>query len=86
MAAHDDEDRIRRRAYAIWEREGRPEGRAEAHWDMAREELAQQQNLSETTQPNPAAIAPPGDPESREGGTEAMTTVVNTGETPGLTD
>lgn len=31
---HDDEER-RRRAYAIWEREGRPEGRAADHWDRA---------------------------------------------------
>ncbi len=34
-----DEDRIRERAYAIWEREGRPEGRREAHWEQARQEL-----------------------------------------------
>jgi len=34
-----DEDLIRLRAYAIWEREGRPEGRHEAHWERARQEL-----------------------------------------------
>lgn len=34
-----DEDRIRQRAYAIWEQEGRPEGRHEAHWEQARQEL-----------------------------------------------
>lgn len=33
---HDDQDEQRRlRAYAIWEREGRPEGRALQHWTMA---------------------------------------------------
>jgi DNA-binding response OmpR family regulator len=32
------EQRVRQRAYAIWEREGRPEGRAEGHWAMAAEE------------------------------------------------
>jgi hypothetical protein len=32
----DQEQRIRARAYRIWEEEGRPEGRAEVHWDMAR--------------------------------------------------
>lgn len=26
---------IRRRAYEIWEQQGRPHGRAEAHWDQA---------------------------------------------------
>ena len=30
---------VRERAYAIWEREGRPEGRAEQHWRMAEQEL-----------------------------------------------
>ena len=34
-----DEERIRRRAHAIWEREGRPEGRREEHWAQARREI-----------------------------------------------
>ena len=33
------EDRIRRRAYEIWEREGRPDGRASEHWYEAAREL-----------------------------------------------
>jgi hypothetical protein len=33
------EERIRRRAYDIWEREGRPEGRASEHWYRAAVEL-----------------------------------------------
>jgi hypothetical protein len=36
----DDEKRIRTRAHRIWEEEGRPEGRAEIHWNMARELIA----------------------------------------------
>ncbi|MBL6457384.1 DUF2934 domain-containing protein [Belnapia sp. T6] len=35
-----DEERIRRRAHEIWEREGRPEGRHEAHWAEACREVA----------------------------------------------
>ena len=31
--------RVRERAHAIWEREGRPEGDHERHWGMAEEEL-----------------------------------------------
>lgn len=31
-----DEQRIRERAYQIWESEGCPEGGAERHWEMAR--------------------------------------------------
>ena len=30
------EDRIRARAHQLWEQEGRPEGRAENHWEQAR--------------------------------------------------
>jgi hypothetical protein len=33
-------DRTRDRAYAIWEQEGRPEGRAMEHWLAAEAELA----------------------------------------------
>jgi hypothetical protein len=32
--------RIRQRAYEIWEREGRPEGREQAHWEQAEREVA----------------------------------------------
>ncbi|MGH6915286.1 MAG: DUF2934 domain-containing protein [Geminicoccales bacterium] len=33
-------ERIRQRAYEIWEREGRPEGRQQAHWEQAEREVA----------------------------------------------
>ena len=51
----EDEDRVRARARQIWEREGKPDGRAAAHWDMAREEIAIEDNQSLTLLPNPAA-------------------------------
>ena len=35
----EDEDKVRRRAYEIWEREGRPEGRHDEHWSQARREM-----------------------------------------------
>ena len=34
------EERIRERAHVIWEREGRPAGRAEIHWSLASAEVA----------------------------------------------
>ena len=34
-----DHDRIRQRAYEIWDREGRQEGRAEDYWLQAEREL-----------------------------------------------
>jgi len=36
----DMAERIRQRAYEIWEREGRPEGREQAHWEQAEREVA----------------------------------------------
>jgi hypothetical protein len=36
---HPLELRIRERAYAIWDANGRPEGRAQEHWLMAEHEL-----------------------------------------------
>jgi len=33
------EDEIRTRSYLIWEREGRPEGKSEEHWQRAKAEL-----------------------------------------------
>jgi len=32
-------EKVRARAHAIWEREGRPEAGAERHWRQAEEEL-----------------------------------------------
>lgn len=36
-----DDDKIRRKAYEIWEDEGRPEGRHDDHWRQAREHYVQ---------------------------------------------
>ena len=38
--ASDLQERIRRRAHAIWEREGRPHGRDQDHWRETESELA----------------------------------------------
>lgn len=40
--SHDVEARIRQRAYEIWEREGRPEGRDWEHWLTAETEVSSQ--------------------------------------------
>jgi len=39
---------IERRAYEIWEAEGRPAGRADAHWEAAERELTAAQPASAT--------------------------------------
>jgi hypothetical protein len=58
----DRQDRIRRRAYQIWEEEGWPEGRQVEHWTRAEREAAE----SAGPDPEPAtkedrsrAVAPP---------------------------
>ncbi|WP_448206624.1 DUF2934 domain-containing protein [Azospirillum sp. sgz302134] len=52
-----DEHRIRERAYEIWEREGRPEGRHAEHWDQACREL---QNTASGAEAMDANAAMPG--------------------------
>ena len=47
----DMEQRIRERAYEIWVAEGRPRGRHQRHWQMAREAIAQEETLKSTVLP-----------------------------------
>src|SRR5690554_1012675 len=37
------EERIRQRAYALWEEQGRPEGREAEHWDEARRQIEEEE-------------------------------------------
>ena len=53
-----DEERIRRRAHEIWEREGRPEGRHEEHWAWARREV----EAEDGDRPSPEPTAPDASP------------------------
>ena len=60
-----DEDRIRDRAYQIWQQEGCPEGRDHIHWQMAVEQLG-----SEEREGNGSAtpVGPTGGGEAGERG------------------
>jgi len=77
------EQRIRQRAYELWIEEGRPEGRADAHWDMATELVAIEEGQKDTLLPNPI-------PEYEDNPTtepvEPQLAVENAGEFPTLTD
>jgi len=44
MAGVPDEDEIRRRAYELWEADGRPDGRDEEYWHRAERELHQRKS------------------------------------------
>ncbi len=59
----DWSDKVRARAYAIWEREGRPESdAAEQHWAQAEAELRAESEGAL----NPGDDAPPGTPGTGE--------------------
>lgn len=48
------EDRVRERAYALWENEGRPDGRADAIWGQAEREIDSDDGLDTVIAPTPA--------------------------------
>jgi hypothetical protein len=78
------ERRIRERAHQLWEREGRPDGRDAAHWDMAKEQIAIEDNQRRITKPNPVAEGRVY--ADRVGVVEPLEAVENAGEFPTLTD
>jgi hypothetical protein len=49
MAA-DKEERIRQRAHAIWEREGKPHGSDTRHWEQAIREIEEEDAQSAASQ------------------------------------
>lgn len=77
--ADDTEARIRARAHKIWEQEGRPEGRAEDHWELASELIAIEDSQKLATIPveRSKAQLDVGEP---------LIAVENAGEFPTLTD
>lgn len=76
------ENRVRKRAYDLWQEEGCPPGRADVHWDKARELVAIEDNQKLTTKPVGAGhrAGPTGEP------VEPIEAVENAGEFPTLTD
>jgi hypothetical protein len=66
---------IERRAYQIWERDGRPEGRAKEHWRQAEQELAGERSGEEPPLPEhyaPGEVGGPGEPQADTGLPEAL--------------
>jgi hypothetical protein len=78
------EHRVRERAYRIWLDEGRPEGRAELHWEMASELVAIEENSHLALQPNPLRRGE--EALVREEPVEPVELMDNLGEFPTLTD
>ena len=54
----DFDERVRQRAYRLWVEEGCPEGRADAHWDRARELVAEETSRNPSAKPPTRENAP----------------------------
>lgn len=59
------EDQIRARAQALWEAEGRPEGRELAHWEQAARELAAEETTRPAAPSEHGEIVAPTPPQGR---------------------
>lgn len=53
---NDHDEQIRTRAHEIWEREGRPEGRDQEHWQRGREEIESEIGMSGTEPAQTASL------------------------------
>jgi hypothetical protein len=78
----DYEERVKKRAYRLWQQEGCPEGRADVHWDEARELVAIEDNFDLTLKPisSPESIGPYGEP------VEPIEAAENMGDVPTIAD
>jgi len=47
----DLDERIRQRAYQLWQEEGCPEGQADKHWERARESIDSESQSARYLQP-----------------------------------
>jgi hypothetical protein len=78
------ERRIRERAYRLWEEEGRPEGRDDAHWEMAATLIAIEDNPQAGRAENPEVVDPGLGPTGEP--VEPKEAITNQGDVPNLTD
>jgi hypothetical protein len=65
--------KVRARAFAIWERLGRPEGAAERHWAQAEAELRAEEEQGRAGAPSTEAAGASADAASTAAGTETWT-------------
>src|ERR1700710_834902 len=60
----DREQKVRERAYHLWEVDGKPHGRDVEYWERARELVGMEESAGSKLAPHPQALAD-GFPESR---------------------
>ena len=78
------EERIRGRAYHLWQEDGCPDGQDQRHWEKARMLIAIEDGQSLATKPNP--VAQGEDRARRDQPVEPLAAVAAQGDVPGLTD
>lgn len=52
----DRENRVRERAYLLWESDGKPHGRDVEYWERARQLIGTEDSASSLPMPNPAGL------------------------------
>ena len=77
------DQRIRERAYRLWQQDGSPTGRDLEYWERARELIAMEESAGAGLLPNPASNSTKI---SAQAGVEEAEIQENYGEFPGLTD
>ena len=75
---NDDYERIAAKAHELWEAEGHPHGRDQAHWDEAKEIIALHDSEKSTLLPRDSGAEEPVE--------ERSIAIDNEGEAPNLTD
>jgi hypothetical protein len=81
LASTDREEKIRKRAYELWEENGRPHGRDIELWEQAEDLVGMEDN------PDAGLLPNPGDKDPALANVEEAEIQENYGETPGrLTD
>lgn len=65
------DERIKKRAYHLWEADGRPHGRHDEYWERARELVGMEESAGAAQLPNPATL-PGADPTRTEPVEEAF--------------
>jgi Protein of unknown function (DUF2934) len=77
------EQRVRERAYQLWEADGKPHGRDVEYWQRARELIAMEDSAGSGLLPNPQSDPQAAHPEAaRETGVEEAEIQENLGELP----
>jgi hypothetical protein len=52
------EEKIRVRAYELWEKDGSPEGRADEYWEQARAQIDEEESAADESETDPKSRLP----------------------------